>query len=57
MSIISTLGSIAVIPTSALAGYLYEINVTLPFFGTILIEAVTLLIIILYIKEPKEREL
>jgi MFS family permease len=47
MAIIGTLGSVAVVPTAALAG---------PFLSTIILEAIALVIIVFFIKEPEEKE-
>jgi MFS family permease len=56
MAIIGTLSNIAVVPTAAITGYLYEMNAALPFLSTIALELMGLIIIIFLVKEPVEKE-
>jgi len=57
MGSIGTLNIIAMIPSSAIGGLLYQNNPAAPFVLAVILEIVTVTIIISQVKEPKEREL
>lgn len=54
---IVTLNILATVPASALGGFLYDVNPTYPFFFAIVLGTVVSLIILVAVREPKEREI
>jgi MFS family permease len=55
MGVMGTLNIIATIPAYVIGGILYEIGPSLPFYLLILETIIVLIIIILFIREPKVR--
>lgn len=56
MGTIGTLNLLLTIPSSAIGGYLYQIKPAAPFIAAIILGLITVLIIILLVKEPEKRE-
>jgi MFS family permease len=57
MGTMGTLNFLVTIPSSAIGGYLYQINPAAPFIVAIVLGLITSLIVILLVKEPKKREI
>jgi len=57
MGAIGMLNILATIPSSTIAGFLYQINPAYPFILIIIMESIAILIVIFLIKEPQKMEI
>ena len=56
MALFGMIMNLVAIPSSAIAGVLYQWNPTYPFFANIGLEVFTIAFLILFVKEPTRRE-
>jgi MFS family permease len=56
MALFGMLRNLVIIPSSSIAGYLYELNPVYPFIINLILEIGAFLILVLIVKEPERRE-
>jgi len=56
MALFGMLRNFVIIPSSSIAGYLYELNPTYPFIVNLILEIGAFFILVLVVKEPENRE-
>jgi MFS family permease len=55
MGLMGTLRSLAMVPAGVVFGLLYEVNRAYPYYVGVLVELVTVLVIVFFVKEPESR--
>lgn len=56
IGLIGTLSNLAMVPAAGIFGYLYGVNPRYPFYAGVVVEVATVLIILLRVREPEQRQ-